>query len=594
LENREPRANILAWLGERLKEEQGMSSIGGLGNLGHPGDIHGLDAAGGDATSTAATLSSPVLAGDAKLAEIAGGDGSLARGATGASVKAVQTALAKLSFLDGPADADGVFGPKTQAAVAAYQKAENLRATGVVDGPTLVAIDARLSSAGTTTTTTTPSTSTTTPATTTTPGRPSLPTVNLPGIPGPLRPPARPTTPTLPPGAIDEVKSGKLDVIEGANSQYDLSKDTLTITGDGSWSSSINRDIYVAGYLPRTDGPLNSPIGTGATSSPLLSSADNQMNSGSPVKRFDEAMQRATGTAGKLDAQYAKEGKQPDAQPWWGFCDRWSDNALDPTIATHVNQPIQYQGMYFSTAELRGLATFMGRADENTAKDLFKKDVSPLDLEKAATLFLHTNGSGFVSSIWNNSKHPGDYQVWNQPFDSVDQKMTELKGDDAAKVLKEQFNLTGDAAKGKHVYLADTVGHYGEEQGDDYEGPAGADQHGTKDWKSWILTDDTGKAIDGKWTPDSDDPPEYIWRPDRSAKLSPEASFFRQLLTQGVPDTQVASFEKAIAALPANKAVDAATKASLVKQFAGVAAAYSPADLTTKLKPLGLTAADFK
>jgi hypothetical protein len=389
------------------------------------------------------------------------------------------------------------------------------------------------------------------------------------------------------PALVTPAFPGEIAVKEGT-SEYSLDDDTLIMTGDGEFSSSIGRDIYTAGYLPMKDGPMLKPMGTPAAPSSILSPADNAINKErSPVDRFDEVMKRATGTSGQLASRYAKEGKRDEADSWWGFCDRWSYSALDPEVATRVNRPILYKGVYFSTAELRGLASFLGRSDEGGG--LFDKDVTPLDLQKAVTLYLKKNGPGFIGDVWLDKAHPGNSQVWNQPFDAVDQKVRELQGDELGKVLKEQFKLSGDKAEGKRIFYVETTGHYGVEAGEEHEGAA---THSTKTWKSYILTEPDGRAIDGKWAPGSDDALEYIWRPGRTGNFAPEAKFFRDLLRGGVPQEKATAFEKALAALPPGPCPPQ-KKAELRSQFAGVAAAYPDAALAAKLAPYGLSVADF-
>ena len=59
----------------------------------------------------------------------------LARGATGAAVTALQNGLKKFSSPGGPTDpgtVDGIFGPKTESAVRAYQTGHGLTADGIV------------------------------------------------------------------------------------------------------------------------------------------------------------------------------------------------------------------------------------------------------------------------------------------------------------------------------------------------------------------------------------------------------------------------------------------------------------------------------
>jgi peptidoglycan hydrolase-like protein with peptidoglycan-binding domain len=65
----------------------------------------------------------------------------LARGSKGLQVEVLQKALASLGVNPGPLD--GLFGPKTEAAVKRFQKAENLEVDGVVGPKTQAAIDAR-------------------------------------------------------------------------------------------------------------------------------------------------------------------------------------------------------------------------------------------------------------------------------------------------------------------------------------------------------------------------------------------------------------------------------------------------------------------
>lgn len=77
-----------------------------------------------------------------KTAFEAAGSLPLARGAKGDRAVAVQYGLARLGFAVG--SVDGQFGPGTERAVKAFQTAAQLPATGIVDQPTLAALDAKL------------------------------------------------------------------------------------------------------------------------------------------------------------------------------------------------------------------------------------------------------------------------------------------------------------------------------------------------------------------------------------------------------------------------------------------------------------------
>lgn len=59
---------------------------------------------------------------------------TLSIGSSGAAVRDLQTRLAAQGFSPGPID--GIFGPRTQAAVIAFQQSKNIPATGIVTAAT--------------------------------------------------------------------------------------------------------------------------------------------------------------------------------------------------------------------------------------------------------------------------------------------------------------------------------------------------------------------------------------------------------------------------------------------------------------------------
>lgn len=63
--------------------------------------------------------------------------GDVARGSTGSEVYQAQALLKGLGY---PITVDSIFGPKTEAAVKAFQQSVGLPVTGVVDGPTIAAL----------------------------------------------------------------------------------------------------------------------------------------------------------------------------------------------------------------------------------------------------------------------------------------------------------------------------------------------------------------------------------------------------------------------------------------------------------------------
>jgi hypothetical protein len=76
------------------------------------------------------------------------GHRQLAKGDTGADVKALQEALISLGYSCGKWGADGEFGAATRSAVIAFQTANNLAADGIVGPKTVAAINALLPESG--------------------------------------------------------------------------------------------------------------------------------------------------------------------------------------------------------------------------------------------------------------------------------------------------------------------------------------------------------------------------------------------------------------------------------------------------------------
>lgn len=103
----------------------------------------------GKAATGSGGLKSTELAGQAELEQIvAAGKGSVARGAQGPMVKALQEALLSLGYNLGAAGADGDFGKGTTSAVQQFQKDAHLSVDGVVGPGVLKALDRALSNRG--------------------------------------------------------------------------------------------------------------------------------------------------------------------------------------------------------------------------------------------------------------------------------------------------------------------------------------------------------------------------------------------------------------------------------------------------------------
>ena len=76
-----------------------------------------------------------------ELIDLSGVEAGLSKGNTGDDVTKVQKALQKLNYDIGDSGADGIFGSATEAAIKAFQEANNLKITGIVDDATLKALN---------------------------------------------------------------------------------------------------------------------------------------------------------------------------------------------------------------------------------------------------------------------------------------------------------------------------------------------------------------------------------------------------------------------------------------------------------------------
>ena len=90
------------------------------------------------ATTAATTAAKPVV--------VAVPSGALKPGDSGAEVKVLQRALASLGH--SPGTIDGIYGPKTSAAVTEFQTAANITADGIVGSETLAALHTAVQSSG--------------------------------------------------------------------------------------------------------------------------------------------------------------------------------------------------------------------------------------------------------------------------------------------------------------------------------------------------------------------------------------------------------------------------------------------------------------
>lgn len=113
-----------------------MSSISRVG--GGSFDFGSLDSC---TTASDDRLDSAGFAGNASLAEIAHGHGTIGMNTRGDHVRVVQQRLVQLGYSVGDRGADGWWGQNSMAGCRYFQKARGIPETGVVDFQTLLALD---------------------------------------------------------------------------------------------------------------------------------------------------------------------------------------------------------------------------------------------------------------------------------------------------------------------------------------------------------------------------------------------------------------------------------------------------------------------
>jgi glycerophosphoryl diester phosphodiesterase len=116
-------------------------SIGATGGAAFdPGRVAGDDGAAGAAGGPEAGLVAPQLR-EPEIAAVARGERTIGQGSRGPAVRALQEALRAAGFDVVP---DGALGPKTVAAITAFQRSAGLAPDGKVGPKTLAALDRRL------------------------------------------------------------------------------------------------------------------------------------------------------------------------------------------------------------------------------------------------------------------------------------------------------------------------------------------------------------------------------------------------------------------------------------------------------------------
>ena len=426
----------------------------------------------------------------------------------------------------------------------------------------------------------------------------------------------RPATTTAPP----------LRSITGADESR-FSDDRLVLGPDGSERGTSGVTPYTRSYDAVREGPMRDAHGSLPPRSSVLTEDEYAKASTQKPAAALDAMARAWGAQlgdGFVALANAKGAYDPQAPAWWGKCHAWAWSALSAELSARVDvdgptgqRGLWLAGQWISRADLGNF--LMGAADTIAIAEgnkLFQGPLTAMDLLHATSQYLLDGGGGVVADIHNDAAHGGEREVWNQPFVAADVDTQTMSGEGAATVLAlaEGQGFAGVAVKHVHV-----VGRYGVERADDWEGAPGSE---SRSWNVYAVTDAAGTVVAAYMADDpklagatglptraSHELPEYFWKPtlravdaalagtnDPAIDVDPRALEYRffvsTVLEKGVPGSMRAAFEDAVSALPPGF-VHAADVASLLKDFEGVAEAYTPEQWERAFASRGLSAKAF-
>ncbi len=422
----------------------------------------------------------------------------------------------------------------------------------------------------------------------------------------------------------DVVKS-----IQGSD-KSSFEDDTIFLGRDGTVKGEGNVPAYSRSYAATKEGPLRFRHGSAAPSSSVNTAAENAaLKTTTPGEALDEVAKTFGVQVNGFEAMAnSQEFFNPSADYWWGKCHAWTWASLSTTIDKLVDVPgpdgqrgLWIAGQFLSRADLGNW--MMAVADTisvNDTNQLMRNNLSALDVLKGTTEYMMNNGGGVAADVFNDKKQ-GKSEVWNQPFVAAELTTKSLTAAAAAAAAKKVLALASNEGitGGKQVKQVTIVGTYGTEIDDAHEGEPGRD---TKTWVMYAVTDANGKTLTaymaddeklksfaGLPTKQTDDVPEYFWKPSlqaiddtlagrRSSAVEWNAHgaefkfFVGTVLKNGVPATTRTAFEKEIAALPAG-AIDSSTADVLKSKYPNVANAYSPAQWERAFASRGLTSRTF-
>ncbi len=318
----------------------------------------------------------------------------------------------------------------------------------------------------------------------------------------------------------------------------------------GKTDAKMDNKPYSGSYLPRSSGPLarendsevKDMITKGFGDCDLVHQIIKDNANKPTTEKFDTAVKNTEGTDPHLTSDYNRDGYNPNAQGWEGFCHLWSPAGLDPISAFVVSMDKIYANVPFGIGDLKELTTynypqpytkFIGKRNNNPTEPEAEADVlDPVDLLATFQAYVGPGKPGVVLDI-----DPGP-QVWNQPFYSYSTETTELTGDAA-----------NGGPRGTKAYTVKLGAQYASEGSYAYRGETYLRD---LSWNMKVWVDARGNVKQAEWVKEgSDRIPDFAWVPV-GKNTSPNFERLQKIAKEGVSVKDIESFCKGMQALTAD------------------------------------------
>ena len=319
------------------------------------------------------------------------------------------------------------------------------------------------------------------------------------------------------------------------------------LTRAGSKKADLGTNPYSGSYLPRTSGPLANEPGDAEVKRKIVEGFGD-CNLVHKIIQDNATMDaaaklEAAGNLSGFRAKYLREGHNPDAESWEGFCHNWAPAGLDPAVNFMVSMDKIYADIPFGVSDLRELTTYTLPDSWDVAwfgkrhndKDSAEKPEDSLDPVDLMTIFENYVGKGKPGIVMDVD--PG-YMVWNQPFYKWNRTATRVQGTEmgpkappaGGRAYKVKLNATY-AVEGNYGYRGETLDR-------------------DSNWEFFIYTDKKGNIVDSAWDPAySNKIPDFAWAYRGERNQSDEFDAIKKVAKDGVKVSSIEEFCKVMAGL---------------------------------------------